>query len=174
VADLDYASPRPPRKSDSAVISAWCTSLGIPPIVLLIVLRLFHVQVPLGFQAFVPAILLIALAAIGCGLVSSASVDRTTRTSLANWQPSRALVRGNAGMGGTRSCQGIAHMIDLYSDTLTKPTPAMRRAMAEAEVADEQRREDPTTNRLQQTVAELLGKEAAVFCPAARCATPSR
>ena len=71
MADLDYASPRPPRKSDSAVISVWCTSLGIPPIVLLIVLRLFHVQVPLGFQAFVPAILLIALAAIGCGLVSS-------------------------------------------------------------------------------------------------------
>ena len=56
-------------------------------------------------------------------------------------------------------------MIDLYSDTLTKPTPAMRRAMAEAEVADEQRREDPTTNRLQQTVADLLGKEAAVFLP---------
>jgi threonine aldolase len=56
-------------------------------------------------------------------------------------------------------------MIDLYSDTLTKPTPAMRRAMAEAEVADEQRREDPTTNRLQQTVAQLLGKEAAVFLP---------
>jgi threonine aldolase len=56
-------------------------------------------------------------------------------------------------------------MIDLFSDTLTKPTPAMRRAMAEAEVADEQRREDPTTNRLQQTVADLLGKEAAVFLP---------
>ena len=56
-------------------------------------------------------------------------------------------------------------MIDLYSDTLTKPTPAMRRAMADAEVADEQRREDPTTNRLQQTVADLLGKEAAVFLP---------
>ena len=56
-------------------------------------------------------------------------------------------------------------MIDLFSDTLTKPTPAMRRAMAEAEVADEQRREDPTTNRLQQAVADLLGKEAAVFLP---------
>ena len=56
-------------------------------------------------------------------------------------------------------------MIDLYSDTLTKPSPAMRRAMAEAEVADEQRREDPTTNRLQDMVAALLGKEAAVFLP---------
>ncbi len=56
-------------------------------------------------------------------------------------------------------------MIDLYSDTLTKPSPAMRRAMAEAEVADEQRREDPTTNSLQQRVADLVGKEAAVYLP---------
>src|SRR5205085_7760663 len=56
-------------------------------------------------------------------------------------------------------------MIDLYSDTMTRPTPAMRRAMAEAEVGDEQRREDPTTNRLQEMVAEILSKEAAVFLP---------
>src|SRR6478735_1322723 len=56
-------------------------------------------------------------------------------------------------------------MNELFSDTLTQPTPAMRRAMAEAEVGDEQRREDPTTNRLQERVAELLGKEAAVFLP---------
>lgn len=56
-------------------------------------------------------------------------------------------------------------MIDLFSDTLTKPSPAMRHAMAEAEVGDEQKREDPTTNRLQQRVAELLGKPAAVFLP---------
>src|SRR5215471_7476432 len=56
-------------------------------------------------------------------------------------------------------------MIDLFSDTMTRPTPAMRRAMAEAEVGDEQRREDPTTNRLQEMVAEMLGKEAAVFLP---------
>ena len=56
-------------------------------------------------------------------------------------------------------------MIDLYSDTLTKPSVPMRCAMAEAEVADEQRREDPTTNKLQTMVAEMLGKEAAVFMP---------
>jgi threonine aldolase len=56
-------------------------------------------------------------------------------------------------------------MIDLYSDTLTQPTPAMRKAMADAPVGDEQRREDPTTNRLQERVAEILGKEAAVFLP---------
>jgi threonine aldolase len=56
-------------------------------------------------------------------------------------------------------------MIDLYSDTQTKPSPGMRRAIVEAQVADEQRREDPTTNRLQQRVAEMLGKEAGVFLP---------
>src|SRR6476646_4136176 len=56
-------------------------------------------------------------------------------------------------------------MIDLYSDTLTKPSQAMRRAMADAEVGDEQRREDPSTNQLQSMVAELVGKESAVFLP---------
>lgn len=56
-------------------------------------------------------------------------------------------------------------LIDLYSDTQTKPSPGMRKAMAEAEVGDEQRGEDPTTNRLQDRVAELVGKEAAVFLP---------
>jgi threonine aldolase len=55
--------------------------------------------------------------------------------------------------------------VDLFSDTVTRPTPAMRRAMAEAEVGDEQQREDPTVNLLQDTVAELLGKEAALFLP---------
>ncbi len=55
--------------------------------------------------------------------------------------------------------------VDLYSDTQTRPTPAMRKAIAEAEVGDEQRGEDPTVNRLQETVADLLGKEAAVFLP---------
>src|SRR5689334_1682093 len=55
--------------------------------------------------------------------------------------------------------------VDLFSDTVTRPTAAMRRAMAEAEVGDEQNREDPTVNRLQDMVAELLGKEAALFLP---------
>jgi threonine aldolase len=55
--------------------------------------------------------------------------------------------------------------VDLYSDTITRPTAAMRRAMCEAEVGDEQQREDPTVNRLQEMVAELLGKEAALFLP---------
>jgi threonine aldolase len=55
--------------------------------------------------------------------------------------------------------------IDLISDTSTRPTPDMRRAMAEAEVGDEQRGEDPTVNALCERVADLLGQEAALFLP---------
>jgi threonine aldolase len=55
--------------------------------------------------------------------------------------------------------------VDLISDTVTRPGAAMRRAMADAEVGDEQNREDPTVNRLQEMVAALLGKEAALFLP---------
>ncbi len=58
-----------------------------------------------------------------------------------------------------------ANRIDLYSDTQTRPTPAMRRAIAEAPVGDEQRGEDPSVNRLCEMVCELTGKEAAVFPP---------
>jgi threonine aldolase len=56
-------------------------------------------------------------------------------------------------------------VINLYSDTQTRPSEGMRRAMYEAEVADEQRRLDPTVNALQERVAELLGKETALFLP---------
>jgi threonine aldolase len=55
------------------------------------------------------------------------------------------------------------HKIDLRSDTVTKPTPAMRKAMAEAEVGDDVYGEDPSVNQLEAMTAELLGKEAAVF-----------
>ena len=55
--------------------------------------------------------------------------------------------------------------IELRSDTFTKPTPAMRRAMAAAEVGDDQYGEDPTVNRLEKRSAELLGKEASVYVP---------
>ena len=55
--------------------------------------------------------------------------------------------------------------INLLSDTQTRPTPAMREAMARAEVGDEQSGDDPTVNLLCERVAELLGKEAAVFMP---------
>jgi threonine aldolase len=56
-------------------------------------------------------------------------------------------------------------MIDLRSDTVTKPTAAMRRAMAEAEVGDDVYGEDPTINRLEERAAEITGKEAALFVP---------
>ena len=59
----------------------------------------------------------------------------------------------------------MAPAVNLYSDTQTRPTSAMRRAMAEAEVGDEQRFLDPTVNRLQERVAELLGHEAALWLP---------
>lgn len=55
--------------------------------------------------------------------------------------------------------------VDLSSDTQTRPTPGMRAAIASAEVGDEQKREDPSVNRLQEIVAELTGKEAALFLP---------
>ncbi len=59
----------------------------------------------------------------------------------------------------------ISAPIDLRSDTVTRPSPGMRRAMAEAPVGDDQYGEDPSVNRLQERIAELLGKEAALFVP---------
>ncbi|MFO0124866.1 MAG: low-specificity L-threonine aldolase [Betaproteobacteria bacterium] len=56
-------------------------------------------------------------------------------------------------------------MIDLRSDTVTRPTPAMRAAMAAAEVGDDVFADDPTVNALQERIAALLGKEAALFVP---------
>ena len=58
-----------------------------------------------------------------------------------------------------------ARRVDLRSDTVTKPTPAMRRAMADAEVGDDVLDGDPTVRRLEARVAELLGKERALFFP---------
>lgn len=55
--------------------------------------------------------------------------------------------------------------IDLRSDTVTKPTPAMRHAMASAEVGDDVYSEDPTVNRLERTAAEIFDREAAIFVP---------
>jgi len=56
-------------------------------------------------------------------------------------------------------------IIDLRSDTVTKPTDAMRQAMLTAEVGDDVYGEDPTVNRLQELAAELAGKEAGLFVP---------
>jgi threonine aldolase len=59
----------------------------------------------------------------------------------------------------------MAEIIDLRSDTVTRPTPAMRKAMAQAEVGDDVYGEDPTVNRLEERAAEILGREAALFVP---------
>ena len=56
-------------------------------------------------------------------------------------------------------------IIDLRSDTVTKPTQAMRKAMAEAEVGDDVYGEDPTVNRLEERAAEIFGKQAGLFVP---------
>ena len=61
-------------------------------------------------------------------------------------------------------------MIDLRSDTATRPTEGMRAAIAAAAVGDEQRREDPTVRELQERVAALVGQEAAIFLPTATMA----
>src|SRR5579863_7584096 len=59
----------------------------------------------------------------------------------------------------------LGELIDLRSDTVTRPSPGMRRAMAEALVGDDQYGEDPSVNRLQERIAGLLGKAAALFVP---------
>src|SRR5437016_11164608 len=84
---------------------------------------------------------------------------REKRRHAAPHQSRRALFK--------RSVPGVSHdmMIDLRSDTVTKPTAAMRRAMAEAEVGDDVYGEDPTVNRLEQRAAEIAGKDAALFVP---------
>src|SRR5207237_9853200 len=75
----------------------------------------------------------------------------------------RARPRGRGGAEGSL-------MIDLRSDTQTRPTPEMRAAIAAAEVGDEQKREDPTVNELERRAAELLGQEESVFVPTATMA----
>jgi threonine aldolase len=60
---------------------------------------------------------------------------------------------------------GAGRVVDLRSDTVTRPTPAMREAIARAEVGDDQLGDDPTVRRLEERVAELLGKEKALFFP---------
>src|SRR5215471_6938346 len=64
-----------------------------------------------------------------------------------------------------QSAQAESNIVDLRSDTVTRPTPAMRSAMAEAEVGDDVYLEDPTVNALERRAAEIFGKEAALFVP---------
>ncbi len=68
-------------------------------------------------------------------------------------------------LGRDRSTPMQNIRIDLYSDTLTKPSREMRKFMSEAEVGDEQKKEDPTINLLLEMVCDLLGKEDALFLP---------
>lgn len=70
---------------------------------------------------------------------------------------------GASGVAGRATPQ--SRIIDLRSDTVTRPTPAMREAIARAEVGDDSLGDDPTVKRLEARVAELLGKEAALFFP---------
>ena len=63
------------------------------------------------------------------------------------------------------SLHAVPGAVNLYSDTQTRPSEGMRRAIATADVGDEQRREDPTTRQLEERVAELLGQEAGLFLP---------
>ncbi|MBI4776266.1 MAG: hypothetical protein HY788_19145 [Deltaproteobacteria bacterium] len=64
-------------------------------------------------------------------------------------------------------------IVDLRSDTITKPTAAMRRAMAEAEVGDDVFGEDPTVNRLEEMAASRLGKEAGLFVASGAMGNPA-
>src|SRR5580700_6207638 len=77
------------------------------------------------------------------------------------------IVVGRCGRGRASARGDPMHRqpIDLRSDTVTKPTPGMRRAMAEAEVGDDVYGDDPTVKALEDRTAQLLGKEAAVFVP---------
>ena len=59
----------------------------------------------------------------------------------------------------------MKYPIDVRSDTVTQPTPTMRRAMADAPVWDDVYREDPTTRRLEERASEILNREAALFVP---------
>ena len=65
-------------------------------------------------------------------------------------------------------------IVDLRSDTVTKPTPEMRIAMAEAEVGDDVYGEDPTINRLEQRASEIFGREACDFCAHGNDGQPDR
>ena len=76
--------------------------------------------------------------------------------------PTRSMTDPDRGLSAP---QGLANVVDLRSDTVTRPTPAMRRAMAEAEVGDDVYLEDPTVNALEARAAEIFGKEAALFVP---------
>ena len=91
----------------------------------------------------------------GCGRRGSSASNGDAHPSARGRDRSSRALASNA----------VAGAVNLYSDTQTRPSDGMRRAIAAAEVGDEQRREDPTTRRLEERVAELLGHEAGLFLP---------
>src|SRR6185312_12172877 len=106
---------------------------------------------------YLPSNLLIALPDAMCcedrAPVSSPAMTRNDKRQLMHYTPP------------PRDPKAPPIRVNLLSDTQTRPTPAMREAMARAEVGDEQSGDDPTVNLLCERVADLLGKEAAVFMP---------
>src|SRR5262245_2739846 len=94
--------------------------------------------------------------------------SRTLRTRSDGWQPSIPTRSGDAGLPSAserwpRRGNRMHDIVDLRSDTLTLPTPAMREAMARAEVGDDVWEEDPTVRRLEELAARRTAKEAALF-----------
>ena len=87
--------------------------------------------------------------------------------------PSSQSYRHDDAAAAAASSGRAPRRIDLRSDTVTRPTPAMRRAMAEAEVGDDVLDGDPTVRRLEERVAQLLGKERALFYPSGTMANQS-
>ncbi|KAF6719369.1 putative low-specificity L-threonine aldolase 2 [Oryzias melastigma] len=108
---------------------------------------------------------LLKYGSVVCGSPRSGGAAASAAAILGR-SPSRCYYN-NAGKPRTRSPGGTTHarVVDLRSDTVTKPGPAMRQAMAEAEVGDDVMGEDPTVNDLQQIAADLFGMEAALFVP---------
>ncbi|HEY1936513.1 MAG TPA: low specificity L-threonine aldolase [Candidatus Angelobacter sp.] len=105
---------------------------------------------------------------------AEARVPGTHGFSVLGWRRGRHKIRSalqnmNAKLTQSEATQTESRKtqraIDLRSDTVTQPTPEMRRAMAEAEVADDVYGEDPTMNRLQERAAQIFQKEAAIFVP---------
>src|SRR6185369_14675521 len=78
-------------------------------------------------------------------------------------EPALRVSRTFARLRPPRREERVSELIDIRSDTVTRPTPAMRRAMAEAEVGDDVFGDDPTLRRLEERIAALTGKEAALY-----------
>jgi threonine aldolase len=82
-----------------------------------------------------------------------------------NPTPAPTVTKATEACAESENARRSRSVVDLRSDTVTRPTPEMRRAMAEAEVGDDVYAEDPTVNRLQARAAEIFGREAALFVP---------